>query len=109
MSNIDDTHKIDGKEPTHENCEPFDNYEKLYLNDIFVQKIEFEKHKLQQEEEFEAYKQNMNENYFEINEKLQKHQNFLNTLSTVLSYLSKYVLATIIGYFLLRALDMLTK
>ena len=104
MSNIDDTHKIDGKEPTYEDCEPFNSYEQLWLREVFVKRKEFEAHKLQNEEEFNTYLQQSNERYQQLDERLQKTQAFITTLSKVLDYMSKYILAGIIGYFLSRIL-----
>ena len=104
MGNIDDTHKIDGKEPTYEDGDPFNSYEQLWLKAYFVRRKEFEEHKLQNEEEFTEYIQKSNEVYKQLDERLQKTQMFITTLSKVLDYMSKYVLAGIIGYFLSRIL-----
>ena len=92
------------KEPTHENCEPFTNHEQLWLRDVFVKRKEFEAHKLENEEEFNNYLQQSNERYQQLDSQLQKSQQFIATLSTVLDYASKYILAGIIGYFLSKIL-----
>ena len=104
MSNIDDTHKIDDKEPTYEDYEPFNSYEQLWLREVFVKRKEFEAHKLENEEEFNNYLQQSNERYQQLDLQLQKSQQFIATLSKVLDYASKYILAGIIGYFLSKIL-----
>ena len=92
------------KEPTHEDYDPFNSYEQLWLKAYFVRRKEFEEHKLQNEEEFNNYLQQSNERYQQLDSQLQKSQQFIATLSKVLDYASKYILAGIIGYFLSKIL-----